>query len=76
MIDGMHEKTQSPRQAEEEQEELVLCVGNPPALRDLLSLGRARVVVIPDLDSVRPFMAKRRVSRILVDLPALVRESL
>ncbi len=57
------------------EDELVLCVGGPPTVRNLLSLGSARVVVLEDLESLWSFVAEQRVSRILVDLRAVANPS-
>ena len=60
--------------SDEDRRELVLCVGQPPALRDLLALGLfCRVVVIRDLARAWRFLAARRVSRVLLDLSILSR---
>lgn len=82
MADRKHDTAQSPRsaspcsrQAGENEEELVLCVGGPPTVRYLLSLGSARVVVLEDLESLWSFVAERRVSRILVNLNAIASPS-
>jgi hypothetical protein len=57
---------------EKNPEEIILFVGNPPALRTLLELGEScRVVVIRDLTRALKFMSETRVSRVLMDLGSL-----
>lgn len=82
MADRTHDRAQCPpnpappsRRSGEKEEELVLCVGGPPTVRNLLSLGSARVVVLDDLESLWSFVAEQRVSRILVDLRAVANPS-